>query len=114
MTRHILLTRKINKLHSVPRRLRDFFEADKLILEKKPHSLADLENFSGRKKANLSRTLRTLERYGVVVLKKEKNRIVPVVDIIAFFSFSFFNEFQPGQPFTCVGLTIRLIRVSIR
>jgi len=51
----------------------------RLILEKKPHSLADLENLSGRKKANLSRTLKTLERYGVVVLKKEKNRIVPVV-----------------------------------
>ena len=51
----------------------------RLILEKKPHSLAELESISGRKKANLSRTLKTLERYGVVVLKKDNNRIVPVV-----------------------------------
>ena len=51
----------------------------RLILEKKPHSLAELESISGRKKANLSRTLKTLERYGVVDLKKDNNRIVPVV-----------------------------------
>ncbi len=51
----------------------------KIILEKKPSSLAELENYSGRKKANLSRTLKTLARYGVVDLKKEKNRVVPVV-----------------------------------
>ena len=51
----------------------------RLILEKKPHSLAELESISGRKKANLSRTLKTLERYGVVDLKKDNNRIVQVV-----------------------------------
>ena len=51
----------------------------RLILEKKPHSLAELESISGRKKANLSRTLKTLERYGVVDLKREKNRVVPIV-----------------------------------
>lgn len=51
----------------------------RLILEKKPHSLAELESISGRKKANLSRTLKTLERYGVVDLKREKNRVFPVV-----------------------------------
>jgi len=34
---------------------------------------------TGRKKANLSRTLKTLERYGVVSLDREKNRLIPKV-----------------------------------
>ena len=51
----------------------------KIILEKKPHSLGELEQLSGRKKANLSRTLKTLERYGVVTLNRDKNRLVPKV-----------------------------------
>jgi len=38
-----------------------------------------LEQLTGRKKANLSRTLKTLERYGVVALGKDKNRLVPKV-----------------------------------
>ncbi len=49
------------------------------ILEKKPTSLAQLEEITGRKKSNLSRTLKTLERYGIVSLHKEKNRLVPEV-----------------------------------
>jgi len=51
----------------------------RLILEKKPASLSELENLTGRKKSNLSRTLKTLERYGIVELHKEKNRLVPEV-----------------------------------
>ncbi|MCF7821469.1 MAG: helix-turn-helix domain-containing protein [Mariprofundaceae bacterium] len=51
----------------------------RIILEKKPHSLAELEQLTGRKKANLSRTLKTLERYGVVTLDREKNRVIPKV-----------------------------------
>ncbi len=51
----------------------------KVILEKKPKSLAELEAMTGRKKPNLSRTLKTLERYGIVKLHKEKNRTVPEV-----------------------------------
>jgi len=51
----------------------------KVILEKKPRSLAELEQLTGRKKANLSRTLKTLERYGVVTLNMDKNRLVPKV-----------------------------------
>jgi len=34
---------------------------------------------TGRKKANLSRTLKTLERYGVVSMEREKNRVVPKI-----------------------------------
>lgn len=51
----------------------------KIILEKKPRSLAELEQLTGRKKANLSRTLKTLERYGVVSLNRENNRLIPKV-----------------------------------
>ena len=51
----------------------------KIILEKKPHSLNELEQLSGRKKANLSRTLKTLERYGIVTLNRESNRLIPKV-----------------------------------
>jgi predicted transcriptional regulator len=54
------------------------------ILEKKPTSLAELEEMTGRKKSNLSRTLKTLERYGIVVLHKEKNRVIPEVKATEF------------------------------
>jgi predicted transcriptional regulator len=51
----------------------------KLIIEQKPRSLAELEKLSHRKKSNLSRTLKTLERYGIVELPKEEGRLVPKV-----------------------------------
>jgi len=56
----------------------------KLIVEKKPQSITELEALSGRKKSNLSRTLKTLERYGIVSLKKEDRKIVPVVEATEF------------------------------
>jgi predicted transcriptional regulator len=52
----------------------------KLIIEHKPTSLTELEEISQRKKSNLSRTLKTLERYGIVSLNKEKGRLVPIVN----------------------------------
>jgi predicted transcriptional regulator len=58
-----------------------------LIADRKPRSLAELEAISGRAKSNLSRTLRTLERYGLVrLVKDEKGRLVPSVpfDRVAF------------------------------
>lgn len=51
----------------------------RLISEQKPQSLSDLENLSGRNKSNLSRTLKTLERYGIVGLEKIEKRVVPKV-----------------------------------
>lgn len=56
----------------------------KIILEKKPKSITELEAYTGRKKSNLSRTLKTLERYGIVVLEKEKNSVVPKVQATDF------------------------------
>jgi predicted transcriptional regulator len=43
-----------------------------LIAETQPDSITELANLSGRAKSNLSRTLKTLERYGLVRLKKGK------------------------------------------
>lgn len=56
----------------------------KTIAEKKPQSLSELEAMTGRKKSNLSRTLKTLERYGIVVLEKEKNMVIPKVQATDF------------------------------
>jgi predicted transcriptional regulator len=51
-----------------------------LIMEKKPGSLAELAELSGRAKSNLSRTLHTMERYGLVQLKKDASgKVVPRV-----------------------------------
>jgi len=50
------------------------------IATEKPSSLAELEAISGRAKSNLSRTLRTMERYGLVELSEGRGRkLVPRV-----------------------------------
>ncbi len=51
----------------------------KTILEHKPKSLKELETLTGRAKSNLSRTLKTLERYGIVELEKIERTLVPKV-----------------------------------
>lgn len=51
-----------------------------LIINKKPHSLKELEEISGRVASNLSRTLKTMEKYGIVTLHKEKRQVRPVVN----------------------------------
>lgn len=51
----------------------------RLIEEEAPESLAELEKVSGRRSSNLSRTLHTLERYGIVELKPHKRSLRPVV-----------------------------------
>lgn len=51
----------------------------KLIIDHKPRSLTELEKISHRKKSNLSRTLKTLERYGIVELPKKEGKLVPKV-----------------------------------
>jgi predicted transcriptional regulator len=51
-----------------------------LIAERQPDSIDALAAASGRAKSNLSRTLRTMERYGLVRLKRGKGRkLRPVV-----------------------------------
>lgn len=50
-----------------------------VILDNSPQSLKELEGLTGRAKSNLSRTLKTLERYGIVELHKQNNALVPEV-----------------------------------
>jgi len=47
-----------------------------LIAETKPASLSELAERSGRAKSNLSRTLRTMERYGLVHFEEGMGREV--------------------------------------
>ena len=50
------------------------------IRDARPQSLSDLAELTGRKKSNLSRTLKTMERYGIVTLeRKASGRVVPRV-----------------------------------
>ena len=62
----------------------DNLELLRLIEEKHPHSLGELEALSGRKKSNLSRTLKMLEDYGIVTLEREDRRLVPRVTVTDF------------------------------
>lgn len=46
----------------------------KLIAEHHPETLTELAELSGRKSSNLSRTLKTMEKYGIIVLEKHDNK----------------------------------------
>ena len=51
-----------------------------LIALEEPASLTELAALAGRNKSNLSRTLKTMSRYGLVDLKKgERGRLIPQV-----------------------------------
>jgi predicted transcriptional regulator len=51
-----------------------------LIREHQPQSLIELAELSGREKSNLSRTLKTMNHYGLVNLKTDsKGKLVPKV-----------------------------------
>ena len=64
------------------------------IEQAKPKSLAELEQLTGRRKSNLSRTLKTLERYGLVRLTKgERGRIAAHVP---------YNEISLVMPLTAL------------
>jgi len=56
----------------------------KVIVEQCPKSLKELEHLSGRKSSSLSRTLKTMERYGLIELVKENRQLKPVVKATQF------------------------------
>lgn len=56
----------------------------RIIRDSAPGSLTELEKTSGRKKSNLSRTLKTLSNYGIVDLVREKGMVRPVVKATEF------------------------------
>ena len=54
-------------------------ELMRIIINNNPHSITELEEITNRKKSNLSRTLKTLEKYGIVELRKIKGKVIPKV-----------------------------------
>jgi predicted transcriptional regulator len=58
----------------------------RVIAETKPQSLSELAERTGRAKSNLSRTLKTMERYGLVRFEKGKGRTLvprtPYTDVV--------------------------------
>lgn len=56
----------------------------KVIKEAKPVSISDLARATGRAPGNLSRTLKTMERYGIVELRKGKRTVRPVAKATEF------------------------------
>jgi predicted transcriptional regulator len=56
-------------------------ELMRIIAEKAPASLDELAELTGRAKSNLSRTLKTMEGYGLVCLERgERGRVAPKVN----------------------------------
>lgn len=52
----------------------------KIIASHRPGSIDELAKLTGRKKSNLSRTLKTMERYGIVQLDRgQHGRVAPSV-----------------------------------
>ncbi len=56
----------------------------KIILERKPESLKELEAATGRSSSNLSRTLKTMARYGIVKIEKVNRNLKPIVEATDF------------------------------
>ena len=56
----------------------------KTIIDRKPKSIKELESITGRKSSNLSRTLKTMESYGIVELLNQKKSIFPKVNFTDF------------------------------
>jgi len=56
----------------------------KTIIDLEPKSIKELEFITGRKSSNLSRTLKTMERYGIVELLKQKKNVTPKVNVTDF------------------------------
>jgi predicted transcriptional regulator len=51
----------------------------RVIAEKSPASLEELSEITGRAISNLSRTMKTMESYGLVRLEKEGRKVAPKV-----------------------------------
>ncbi|KAA6183967.1 transcriptional regulator [Thiohalocapsa marina] len=56
----------------------------RVINEQKPESIAALAAMTHRKPGNVSRTLKTMSRYGIVDLKREKNHVRPIAKATEF------------------------------
>ncbi len=50
-----------------------------VIRQSNPNSISELAQMTGRKQGNLSRTLKTMSRYGLVRMEKNERSLRPVV-----------------------------------
>ena len=50
-----------------------------VIRQTNPNSISELAQLTGRKQGNLSRTLKTMSRYGLVRMEKNQRSLRPVV-----------------------------------
>ena len=55
-----------------------------VITEKKPGSITELAEITGRRLSNLSRTLKTLSAYGFVKLEKHNKTVCPIAKATKF------------------------------
>jgi len=56
----------------------------KIIIDRKPSSLKELEEMTGRKSSNLSRTLKLMASFGIIALEKDKKNVRPIVKATSF------------------------------
>lgn len=56
----------------------------RVIKEIQPQSISSLAELTGRKPGNLSRTLKTMSRYGLVEMVREKNQVRPIAKATEF------------------------------
>ena len=56
----------------------------KIIFDEKPESVTSLAGLTGRKTSNLSRTLKTMSRYGFVEMRRESNHVRPIAKATEF------------------------------
>ncbi len=56
----------------------------KVIRDTNPESVSVLARTTGRQPGNLSRTLKTMSRYGLVDLRREKSHVRPIVKATEF------------------------------
>jgi predicted transcriptional regulator len=56
----------------------------KLIKNHNPETIKELAEISGRQTSNLSRTLKTMERYGIVELRRKNKSVKPIAKATAF------------------------------
>lgn len=67
------------------------------ILRHEPASMKELADITGRKPSNLSRTLRNMERYGIVELRRQKTTLKPIVKTRDF-RIEFGLDVEPKRP----------------
>ena len=68
------------------------------IIVNNPGSISELGKITSRSKSNLSRTLKTLQKYGIVSLEKEGGKVIPEVNATDFNVQFGLNYSQPVSP----------------